>query len=316
MVLQMTIPQNSAKRLGAPRVNVVGAKTQAIGERGIITLPNMQPGENRWLYPEFAAPEGRPGEVLTLNFGEVAGGTVVNGFAVGVRLATDEEFLRQVVSVHRSILSRIAALQKADWAGESAAIAEKLLIEKAVSPSAYTKLVLQALPQLRRLVDTPASGDDFEIRPLLEAIQTQIQKQDVNGAALSHQSLLNKLDSWLTRNRIAAEGDVADILFNVRWQRQLFSSVPELQRLKCSSGLYAMYSEFVEGYGIRKITNRQFPELIKRSLQCFAEASQVMQARNLELEQDIKQMEENLGNLGLLQKAHRGFLSKLERLVK
>jgi hypothetical protein len=111
-----------------------------------------------------------------------------------------------------------------------------------------------------------------------------------------------------------SKGDTADILQNVRWQNELYAKVPSLARLGCAGPLRNASHQFVRGYGMRKVRNQHYPEFIRGLRKCFDETTKATKVAGLN--DDITAMDHRLGDLTALQKAHREYLLKLQKLAK
>lgn len=114
--------------------------------------------------------------------------------------------------------------------------------------------------------------------------------------------------------RQLTQGDVADILQNVRWQRDLYRRVPELERLACTSSLITTSDRFITAYGERKASRNDYPELLRSVSNCFQETAATPLGTKLGLGADVSAMERAGKDLGRLQRAHRNLLLKLDGL--
>ena len=73
-------------RLGEAYIEVIGGERFSLESGGTIRLPEMQPGENRWIGLTYESPRGEEGELLPVMFHELVDGRPVNGFAMAVGL--------------------------------------------------------------------------------------------------------------------------------------------------------------------------------------------------------------------------------------
>src|SRR5262249_56054673 len=101
----------------------------------------------------------------------------------------------------------------------------------------------------------------FGLLPALRNLDEAIASGRGVAAAVALSCLLNRTDSWLTMVQLE-QGDVADILQNVRWQRTLFYTDVRLQKLACHREVIARSEAFIAGYGRRRLTNAHFPALL------------------------------------------------------
>ena len=110
-------------------------------------------------------------------------------------------------------------------------------------------------------------------------------------------------------------GDPADILQNVRWQRDLYADMPFLRELGCSREVLKYSDDFIRGFERRASTNADFPDLIRRLLRCFEETARAAGRPRLRLSDEVRAIEDAGDELAGLQRAHRGFLLKLSTLA-
>src|SRR5262249_7237403 len=224
MELRYQVEIEALRRLHGASLGVVGREDVPLAEQGVLHLPAMQPGENRWVGVRFPAAAGDVGQVLTVNFFEMSGGVVVNGFAMGARLGTMHAVVVEKLHQARSVFGRIGAGWRLGEAEELAALAAghieaKRHEEKEVLD--YLHKIMPAIDRtLKQLVETHGRMDVFSLLRGVRNLEAAIGSGDAGVAAVALSCLLNGTDSWLTMLQLQ-HGDVADVLLNVRWQRAL-----------------------------------------------------------------------------------------------
>jgi hypothetical protein len=279
----------------------------------------MQPGENRWIGLTFAPPRGKDGEVLPVHFFEIVDRTIVNGFAVGARLSAIPGVIRETLSLYRSILTRLAAGFGMAECEEAAAEVRRLLDDRRVSEAVYVRLMRDRShfveATVRRLLRDQRAGDAFRVAAAARVLVGYLKAGRADAVAVAHTALLNKLDAFLTMLQLA-RGDPADILQNVRWQQRLYAVVPALARLRSTSMLLEQSDRFIRGYGERRVRNNDYPALIGSLRPSFEETARSAATRRLRLAAHLAEMERSLGDPTALQRAHRGFLLKLQALAR
>jgi hypothetical protein len=307
------------ERLQEAYIHVIGEPSRRFKSGDTITLKNMQPGENRWIGLIFNPPPGSKGEILPVNFYEMVGGTAVNGFAIAAQLAPMTQVIQANLELHRSVFTRMAAGFEIAEAKEEIAAAQELIEKKDFPVEMYLELLQSHLTNIKdtvlALIESQRTKDWFSAMEAVEILNASMKAGEAEPTAVTHTCLLNRLDSFLTMLQLS-QGDTADILQNVRWQNDLYTKLPLLARLDCSEAVRAQSEEFITAYGERKIGNRDFPELLRGLLECFHETDHDLLEYNLGLEENIVEIERNLGNLTALQKVHRDLLLKLQSLVK
>jgi len=283
---------------------------------GAIRLDGMQPGENRWVGVSLNAPVGEKGQVLPVYFYEIVAGRPVNGFAVGVRLASLEDTARANLQLHRSVFARVLAGHRIKEADPEVNAALKLLKPEAIAVEAYVTFLSSRLESVKRIVaeviKAVGGTDSFAVQAGFDSLAAAVATGNAESAAVAHTRFLNRLDAALTQHQLT-KGDVADILQNVRWQELLYKT-RDLPELKCARKITALSHDFIVAYGMRKVTNEDYPGLLRRCISCFAETAENPGTRELDLKQRLISIEKSFGDLRALQKAHRAFLLELDTI--
>jgi hypothetical protein len=273
----------------------------------------MQPGENRWLGIHFPAAAGDPGQQLTVNFFEVSGGVVVNGFAMGARLGVIDAVIAEKLRQLRSVFGRIGAGWQIGEAEEIAAQAGGHIDARQHGEGEFLEYLRRILPTidriLRQLVESDGRRDVFALLPGVRNLEAALGSGDAGVAAVALSCLLNRTDSWLTMLQLQL-GDVADILQNVRWQRAIFMNDVRMRRLSCAREVIARGDAFIVAYGKRQLTNQDYPGLLAESSDCFAEASRLLP--QLELVVATEAIRHAGRDLRRLQRAHAELLGRLQ----
>jgi hypothetical protein len=312
IVLHWEAPGDGARRFAGAKIEVVGGRNVPLKAEGALMLKGMEPGENRWIGLTFLPPKGKEDETIGVQFTEFVGNAAVNGFTIGARPSSLARVIRDRLDLHRSVFTRLlAGFQVPGAEAEVRAVAR---LKENVSTKAYTAFLAGRLPTIgkiqRELIAAHEGRDPFGAARGLTALRKSVGAGRADVVAVAHSALLNKLDSYLTLLQLE-QGDSADILQNVRWQRDLYATVRALARLKSTKALLRHSDQFIADYGARKIDNGEFSKLIKASLSAFRETVEAL-GRRPGLEQSLKEIEAaRAGDLAGLQKAHRGFLLKL-----
>jgi hypothetical protein len=318
MALRIEASPAAARLLGNAIIEIPGSDSRPFRPGEIVLLPRVLPGENRWVGLSFQPPSGKEGETVAINFSELAGGVVVNGFAICARLASIQDVIREKLARHGSAFGRIAAAFRIPGAAEESSAANDLLYKGKPDEAAYIDFLRKQQARASNVIEAllgsqGAAPDLFRVAQALKDLIAQLQGQEAGSMAIAHSNLLQRLDSYVTMRRLEL-GDVADILQNVRWTDDLYRRVPALARLKCSSGLRGECRRFIQDYGFRKVTNHQYPELIRELLGCFKETAGAFPAAPLQA--DIAQISAHTNDLAALQRAHRQFLLHLQGVTQ
>jgi hypothetical protein len=314
MVLRYRIAENVFKRLQGARLVLLDQQAQALKSEGRIVLKGMDPGENRWIALTLRAPAGKEGEVLSVNFEEMIGEVPVNGFALGLRLGSEAEAVRAALALHHSVLTRLAVGFKLDGTEVATQAALELLQDKALPPEVYAAFAREHLKSLQPVVSSwlkrNQGADPFGSAAAAKAVAAASPERPTQ-ALYQHLTLLHRLNAHITAVQLA-RGDVADVLLNVRWQNDLFRNAAA-KDLSCARPLRGDSDGFIQGFGTRKLSFRDYPEFMKRTLPCLRDSAKLGSLAKLGLDKRVADIEKSIGDLNALQQAHRQYLLQLQK---
>ncbi|MFL6012670.1 MAG: hypothetical protein ACJ734_12880 [Gaiellaceae bacterium] len=309
------VPPEWLRRMKGARVETVGGRPRTLERETRVVLPGVEPGENRWVGLTMVPPSGKPGEIVWAGFQEIVDGAVVNGFGVGTRLASTAECILRTLELHRSVFTRIAALRQDELADEEVFHVSKLLEGRRVGAKGYMQFLKEGLRPLQTILAELRKGhqlgDPFAVArartTFVKRVQT-VRGTAVENLLVAHVDLLNRLDSFMTMLQLEG-GDVADILQNVRWQRDLYTEVKALSALPAARQVRKLCDEFIGRIERREATYAEFPALVKRLRKSLDATAQALP--RLGLAAQLKALDEAGDSLAALQRAHRGVLLKL-----
>ena len=321
VVRDMELTLNSDKRMLSKvkeaQIEVIDGKRLDFAPGQTLVLPRMMPGENRWVGVTLPAPTGKEGEEITIRFDEVVDGVAVNGFAIGVQLASVEQAARDVLESHRSLLARVAALYPSAVAKREVAGVEKFLSEhRRVDKGDYVTFARAHMAAaFESLEPVLAEPNPFAIEQSQRHMKAALDKGDPGTAIVAHANWVNRLDSLITMRQLA-QGDVADILQTVRWQDDLYQRVPGLLRLSCTQEMHAALNAFIRGVGDRRVGYDAYGPLLESLRPCMEETVKSFGEELPGLDEDVAAMKRAGKDLARLQHAHASFLAKLQTLEK
>jgi hypothetical protein len=273
----------------------------------------MAPGENRWIRVSFRPPKGKPGETVALFFDEMVSGRAVNGFGIGARIGTDAQVMTSALERCRSVFTRLAALKGPEGAAEVAEAAAGLLRKKNANLKGLAEFIVTHGSSIGAIAKTHSREtdpkDNFELRKAAEALLLQAKKSSVLDMAVALTRLLERLDTLLTVLELA-RGDPADILQNLRWQRDIYSRSPRLLSIDGAEELVTLAAEFVTACGERRARMRDYPKIIEKMLSGFVATARALDSKSLNT--IVERIRENLDSLAGLQKTHREFLLAID----
>jgi hypothetical protein len=314
--LRYEAPAEVLGKIGEARVEIVGGPGKPFKSGDTITLENMMPAENRWVGLALTVP---PGDAIPVNFFEIFNGRAVNGFTILTRPVSLSTAIRDNIKGHAQVFDRLAAAFRLGRAGEEGRAARRLLEEKKISAPNYMQFLrLHVKPMnivLDGLIKDQNSTDRFGVTKTLTSLESAVTAGKTERAAAAHAVLLHQFDAFTTMLQ-KAKGDPADILQMVRWQKELYSTVPQLKQLKVAKFVVDESQEFIKGYGKRNAHEDTYPQMIRDLLKSFHDTADALEKQKIQLEPAIDDMEHHLSSLAQLEKAHRGYLLELERLSR
>lgn len=346
-------PADVRKWLGRTKLEIIGAGQEGsrpFQPGSTLTLHGMQPGENRWIGVTIEAPTFKSDKLPPFVLEEVVDGAMVNGFAVGAHPSPLSAVVGENLANHVGVFSRVAAGFGIEAAGRESSRAAtlhktftaalrrrswlfRLLMfvlrfaarllglrgwfedEGEARLSSYANFFSTDQHLLRSIVSEllgSSDGDVFGVRETLAALSDVAARCDVTGTALAHASLLNKLDALMTMLQ-KAQGDPADVLQNVRWQRDLYIGTPRLQELGAVAPLRELCESFIRRSMAGEVSEDAFPDFIRASLPLFMETERAFAGRGLEAR--IKELEQSLGSVRAAQRSHHEYLLALQSLA-
>ncbi len=147
----------------------------------------------------------------------------------------------------------------------------------------------------------------------LQNLEQAINSGNVGAAAMADSALLDRLDAFQTMLQ-KQDGDPADILQMVRWQKELYSNKTQLQKLPAAQHVVKESREFIDNYGKHKEVGHAYHELMENLMQSFHQTGEALETLNVNVEPEVRRINESLGSTSHLEKAHHDYLVKLQGL--
>lgn len=323
VVLRLDVAPADAQRLRNASLSVpLSRVAQDLRAQSLLTLPAMQPGERRWVALSFDSFTARPGQELNVFVNELVGASIVNGFNLSIRSVALVDCLAEVLSLQTAVFYRMATGLKSPSATKGLLLNQRLAASSG-NPALYLRLV----PELVGII-----GDSFrEVSKVLGGVrdvfglmttaarlqaatsarwQSIISQQPVATVAAQHQMLLRQLDAQLTM-AFKNQGDVADILFTVRLQREVYQA--DRLRARAFDKLLALSERFIAGYPQDPNPVGSYQGLVRSLLPFFDQTQQQLGSM---LAAPLVALKTNLdGPPEGLQKAHLAFLNTLAAVL-
>jgi hypothetical protein len=303
------------RQLRGAQVEVIGGKGQPFENGGRFTLANVLPGENRWIGVTLPGHGGDGTQKLPVTFVELAGNQPVNGFTIVAVPSPLRDLIREDVKFHAAVYTRLHSAFDIDPAEDEGEDALHLAKEKQIPESVYLDFLKSHATRIgesvNELLKKEKGQDPFAIHPALETLEKAITSGNAEAAVMADSALAHKLDTFQTMLQ-KQEGDPADILQMVRWQKTLYSSKPQLQKLRASRRVVEESQGFIEHYGKHKRVEEAYHELMERLLSSLHETAEDLEKLGVRVEPEIHEIAEHLGSTRQLEKAHRDYLVKLQ----
>jgi hypothetical protein len=317
MTLQYSVPADTFERLEGPQIGIVGGELQSMRSKGTLVLQNMHPGENRWLNLTYSASNSQVGQLLPITVKEYFGDAAVNGITVAAQPVPVDQMIASNLTMHRGAFARLDVSFHVPNARAQAEAAAQLLAKGSVSEAQYTSFLNQNLSPIGTIIAALIKGqkanDSFGLVPALANLQNALSSGNGGFIANSHMALLNKLDAFQTMLQ-KQQGDPADILQMVLWQKRLYSTVPRLTELKAARLVIEESNEFISSYDHPGPHEETYSGMIRELGGAFHETAEALECEKLNLEPLVHDMEHHLKDVGALEKAHRAYLLQLQKL--
>ena len=299
--------------LNAPLIN--GEKPEIHDEN--IIFRKMRPGEDRWLgltIPPSSNLKGVDGPV-GVEFTEIVTNLPINGFTIAVKPGSLKESIFENNLLYVEILFRMGALFNWDHAKHEGRKSLEKLIKTNVDEKEYQSYLgehLEILIELsKQVLDKNPGKDPFQIIAALKTLINNVKAKDIQQTVAAHRNYNHKMDTFLTMLDKQG-GDVADILQNILWQKELYSTARELRNLDGIPELVETSEKFVAEFRAGKLTMNDFPSFVKKFIPLYYTTAKKILLPGLAI--DVKEILEVINDPQLLQKAHADFLFKLEGL--
>jgi hypothetical protein len=319
--LRYTVDREVLPKLRA-QVGVVGDRVgQApLKPTDVLTLRQMQPGENRWVALTLEAPsDGQPGVTLPVQFAEVVGGHEVSGFGIALQPAPIAEVAGDLLEFHRSVFTRLAAQFNASNASDEATHAQELLEKAGLAGEdlvGFAKARANTMATaLADVLKVSGGTDPFETKAAAKALEDTIAAGEVGRVLNAHSALLHKLDAFATMLQ-KSRGDAADIIQNVAWQRDLFSVLARSSNAAFAVRVVDESQRFLDKFAGRTDAPSVFPSFLASLIDAFQATDQFVNRPEIGLRESIAALAPAATSPAASQRAHREFLLKLDPVLR
>jgi hypothetical protein len=249
---------------------------------GTLTLPAMQPAENRWV--GVSMPRLPSSGTPTVSLTEMSGTRPVNGFTVGAAISPVPVVISYLTGYQQQILNRLhhgfgAPTGPADHEVGDRGHEEPLELEQRVhieenglvididlkvnrgrrhrlergrehlapapGPAQYERWLRSQLTLLGDGLAALGGSDPFEIAAAISAFEA-VGTGDLVALTSAHASVLDRFDAYMTMLQ-KATGDRADILQMALWNHDLFVRSAHLSALPTAPAIRQRLRHFIDG---------------------------------------------------------------------
>jgi len=312
VAFRIAVPRDALEHLRDAKVAVVGGEAVPLRPGGTISLPGMRPGEDRWISLEYSLAGGREGAMIPVEFDQMHGEERVSGFTFGIVPTAMPDVVRENLRLHHDVFSRLStAFGIREGKAESAA-ALKLYRAPQVSEPEYVSF----LQEHRRPIGAAVAALQKQSREKdlvglaagQKVLWHAVEEGEIHDAATAHLALLEKLDVVQNMREIA-KGNPFDILPTVRWQRELFATVPRLKALDVSAEVVKQSETFIDGYGSGKSDAGRYAALLASLQKPFQATAAALRKEGIDAGAALADLQgQRKASPGAQQKAHRAFL--------
>ena len=315
IVLQYTLSPSEQKRNSRIQIEVVGQKAIVAKNSGTIVLNGMQPGENRWVGVHFSPTVGKSS--LLVLFDEMIENSVVNGFGLAIHPGSDREVWVHTLNRLLSVFRRLAAVYKLYSIEKHIQIADKALkkLDKTgqlTTARTWLKGLRKDVSVLKDIAGLIKGDDDFNITPQEKKLRAVMAKKGSEVDILvCLTSYLERVDSHLTSKQLI-RGDTADILQNVRWQRDILIKIENISSLTMKD-IEELCTRFISAWNNLKASFKDYTPLIDRLKPLLRNLAKEL--RDEELLRRVEELKGSQHDLFNLQRLHREVLLQIQTHV-
>jgi hypothetical protein len=316
MVIRYEASPDVLKHMIDAKVQEDGGETPEVRPGSTFTLARMRPGETRWIGFNYTLVSGTEGEPLPVSFSEVDGDKVLGAFHLGIQPAPVAVMVQKNLHAHRAVFAQIATVFGIPQAKEESAAVDALLRDQAVPEERYVWHMKRHQgpidASVSRLLALEKRGDPFGLAGTLRSFDESLGSGSTAHVTTAHLALLEKLDAFQTMLNLA-KGDPADVVQMVLWQKELYTTVPQLKDLAAAASVVKESDRFIAGYAKAKPGSySQHIGVLQKSFRATADA---LKKSGVDVSAEVAQLARPTKSVAALQKAHRDYLLKLDDLA-
>jgi hypothetical protein len=202
-VLRIRVADEVLRGFKKPTVGAQGLdKSIPLKSGATLTMKGMRPGEYRWVAFDMAAFEAATGTSLPVDFEELVGDKVVNGFRFNIAAAKTPVAVRELLLFTAAVFRRLLAQFKIEAAAPVVKSCLQALKGGTLTLAAYRKLMVGEQDEVTKSVEqflATSKGDgSLDIGGSLKALLKALGGASDGDTFARHVTLLNKLDVAIT----------------------------------------------------------------------------------------------------------------------
>jgi hypothetical protein len=283
--------------------------------KSTVKAVNMKPGENRWIGIQVRADESlSPDEHNFIDITEVVNNIPVNGFTIAVKQGTPKEVFNEVIDLQLNSFFRVAKL----YDSRTAATIYRQLLDmkssgyKAATYRSFIKKTINSFQEtVASLIERNKGKDTFTLKKTITELKAQIGQEGEGELLNVHSKFAQALDAFITFLD-KQQGDVADIIQNIRWQLELFAG-EKLANLPNVRTLEKLSNAYIKAYTTNKISERAYSAYSSKIVTILKDTASYL--GDEKLNRLAEMMNQHINNPQRLQKAHYEFLLRLASIL-
>ncbi len=316
--IQLDAAPKAMRKLKNAKIIVSSTRAaQEFKPGSVFTLKAMQPGERRWVAFSFDSFSVSRDETISINFNELVNRSIVNGFALDIKGASEVDVMMENLSFQSAVFFRMA-----EGLGSRSAKEGLVRTQRLLESNSDVNNYIRTLPLIVNLINagfkeiSEAFGGVKDVVGIFEStrkLEALSNSQNTGAVLAQHNILLQQLDALITM-AVKSRGDVADILFTVRLQRDVYK-MEKLRSTQSFEELLKASDTFINNYSPNAASPNVYLPFVRSLLPAF-EKTQSMFNNNIIAER-FRELVKSLGSTPeALQKAHLNYLNAALMLLR
>ena len=288
-----------------------------VGENRIEFL-KMKPGENRWIGITVPVNNLKDGNSATINFTEIENNLPINGFSIMVKNAALKDVIKENYYSSAELFFRLTGLFDKKWTSK---ISDKFteVYDKDEAKIEYYKRILQKYIKFYnkvfeiKKIEKNYQKDIFKIKKTYEEFRKALDQDEDNISILAnlHSKLNQQMDAMITYVD-KQNGDIADILQNIRWQNDIFSNKKLFKNFMPAQRIIEKGNSFQKAYQNGRYSDEAYLEFLNDNMDYYRNVGEYLKEEfDINISKEIRAMENLSTSPQKAQKLHYNLLLKV-----